>query len=303
VQKDYEVIKLFGKDINIRNYLCSENPDDYKLGHLKVNLYIKVNDVCNARCKFCSNNNIKDNGKLNLEKLRVIIKYLNGLNILNKISITGGEPLLDINLLNDVLNLIYSLNPTAMVTINTNGYNLKNILKLDSLEKILGIHISRHHYDDIINDEIFGTKMVTNNEILEISKQIKNKKLLRLNCMLMKNSICNIEEVKKYLEKASEIGIYKVGFVSLMKVNKFCEDNFIHFNEVFNDKDKTICTTNHFYGKNICECINGIYAISKGKSIEYYARITNETKCNYLMQFVYTTDNRLTTGFGEETII
>ena len=69
---------------------------------------------------------------------------------------------------------------------------------------------------------------------------------------------------------------------------------------VFN-KDKNVLR--HYYDKNICECINGAYISNEGKIIEYYARMTKELNCEYARQFVYTSDNKLTLGFGKEIII
>lgn len=300
---NYEEIELFGQTVKIKNYFCSPDQKHFEKGHIRVNLYIKINDTCNGKCKFCSNSGLKDNGKLDLDKLKETLIYLNERNIVNRISVTGGEPLLNFELLNEVLNLVFSVNPKSLVTFNTNGYNLKSILDLDSIDKIDGIHISRHHYNDKVNDKIFGFKTATNGDIKYVIDKLKNKKLLRLNCLLMKDYIGSSREVKKYLEKASDLDIFRVGFVSLMKVNDYCKENFVDFNNVFNDMNDNNCNVAHFYDKNICECLNGVYVSKSGKFIEYYARMTKETNCDYSRQLVYTSDNRLTTGFGQKSLI
>lgn len=46
-----------------------------------------------------------------------------------------------------------------------------------------------------------------------------------------------------------------------------------------------------------------MYISKEGEFIEWYARMTKELKCDYTRQFVYTSDNKLTTGFGKEIII
>lgn len=84
---------------------------------MKLNLYIKINDGCNAKCKFCSNREMQDMGKLDLEKLEYVLKYFNERQLLNRISITGGEPTLTLDLLNDVANLIYKVIPDATICI------------------------------------------------------------------------------------------------------------------------------------------------------------------------------------------
>lgn len=303
MKSSYEEIELFGHIVKVKNYFCSNNKENFEQAHLKFNLYIKINDACNGKCKFCSNSKLKDNGKLDLDKLKETLIYLNNKKILNRISVTGGEPLLNIELLNNVLNLLYEVNPNSIVTFNTNGYNLKKILELDSIELLEGIHISRHHYNDEINNSIFGFPTASNDDIKYVMKKLKNKKLLRLNCLLMKDYIGNKEEIKKYLEKACELDVFRVGFVSLMKVNDYCTKNFINFNDVFKNFNENNSNLTHFYDKNICECINGVYISQSGKFIEYYARMTKEMNCEYSRQLVYTSDNKLKTGFGDCSLI
>lgn len=299
----YEEIEIFDEKVKIKNYACSSIKNKFNKQKMKINLYIKINDGCNAKCKFCSNSGMQDRGKIDLVKLEYVLKYFNERQLLNRISITGGEPMLKIDLLNDVTNLIYKVIPNATVTINTNGYNLRKVVELDVIDKIEGIHISRHHYLDNINEEIFGTKVASIEDIKYVMDNLKNKKLLRLNCLLMKNNIDKIEEVVNYLEFASKLEIFRVGFVSLMKINDYSKENFINFNDVFKKEIMNPKTFIHFYDSNICECINGVYISKKGKFTEWYARMTKELNCEYTRQFVYTSNNRLTTGFGKEIII
>lgn len=295
----YEEIEIFGEKIKIKNYACSSIKNEFNKQKMKLNLYIG----CNAKCKFCSNREMQDMGKLDLEKLEYVLKYFNERQLLNRISITGGEPTLKLDLLNDVANLIYKVIPDATVTINTNGNNLRELVNLDVIDKIEGIHISRHHYEDKINEKIFGAAVANEEDIKYVMGNVKNKKILRLNCLLMKNNIDRIEEVEKYLEFASKLGIFRVGFVSLMKINDYSIENFINFNDIFKKEIMNPKTFVHFYDTNICECINGVYISKEGKFTEWYARMTKELDCEYTRQFVYTSNNKLTTGFGKEIII
>lgn len=299
----YEELELFGKTIRIKNYACSSTPNSFIRERMKLNLYVKINDVCTAKCEFCSNRDMKDLGDLDLEKLKYVLIEMKQRNLLNRISITGGEPMLKLDLLNQVINLIYEVIPNAIVTFNTNGYRFRDILKLDSLDKLEGIHISRHHYNDEQNENIFGINVANEEDIKYVMEKIKNKRLIRLNCLLIKGQIDSIEEVQKFLDFASGLGIFRVGFVSLMKVNEYSKENFIDFNDVFKTENMNPKTHIHFYDRNICECINGFYVSKQGNFIEWYARMTKELNCNYTRQFVYTSNNRLTTGFGKEIVI
>lgn len=302
----YQIINLFGEDIPVKNYLCSNIPDETKHCDIKLNLYVKLSDACNAKCLFCSNANLKDNGKFDVNKLKYVVEEMDRVGIINRISLTGGEPMLNLPLLNNVLNTIFMINPDFQVTINTNGIHLLDLPYLDAVHKIDGIHLSRHHYDDAVNNSILGFKTVSFQEIDSLMNHLNNKKLLRLNCLLMKDYINSITEVEHYLEHASKLDVFRVGFVSLMKSNFYCEEQFINFNDIFfkdafpSGKGQVFV---NYYDKSICECTNGAYVASNGNFIEFYSRMTKEVHCPYVRQFVYTSDNRLTLGFGKEILL
>jgi len=297
-------IEIFNEIIPVKNYLCSNNPNNVIEGEYKFNLYIKITDYCNAKCQFCSNqSSIPSKEDIDLNKLETVLKELNEKNLLSRISITGGEPLLYVDRLNKVLNKVFEIIPNAFVTINTNGINFDKINNLDTLSKLEGIHISRHHYNDEINDSLFGVKTATMQEIQALYNNASNKQLIRLNCLLIKDLIDRKEEVEKYLDEASKIGVFRVGFVSLMPTNQYCKDNYIDFNIVFKDLASNFFSTFHFYDSNICECCNGIYLGENGNLVEYYARMTKELNCDYMRQLVYTPSNELSVGFNKKKIL
>lgn len=298
----FEEIEIFNKKVNIRNYFCSSEPKKFEKGNLKLNLYIKITDACNAKCEFCSNKETKDNGIIDLNKLKEVLIELKNKDLINRIGITGGEPFLKFELLNNILNLIYEVNPRAMVTINTNGYNLRNILKLDNIDKLEGVHISRHHYDDLINQKIFDLQVATNKDIEYVINNVKNKKLIRLNCLLMKSNINSNNEIQQYLEEASKLNIFRVGFVALMPINEYSNKEYININDVLNTGDKFL-DSGHYYDYDICECRNGVYIASNGNLVEYYLRMTKNLSCEYSRQLVYTSDNKLKVGFGNDSLI
>ena len=303
MNNDYEEIELYNEKVKIKNYYCSSNPNIFEKGNMKLNLYIKITDSCNANCKFCSNSNTKDSGNINLDKLKDVLIYLNSKDILNRISITGGEPLLKMDLLNDVLNLVFEIIPNSKVTINTNGYNIKKVLDLDSINKLYGIHISRHHYSDEVNNKIFGIEVASTDDIKYVMDKVNNKQLLRLNCLFIKDYIDDMNSIYEYLEFASKLNIFRVGFVSLMKINDYSKENFIDFNNIILKESNKNKNVSHYFDKNICECINGVYIANNGNFIEYYARMTKELNCEYSRQLVYTSDNKLTTGFNKKSLI
>lgn len=301
--KMFKEIEIFNEKVPVRNYLCSTNPDKIIEGDYYFNLYIKITDYCNAKCPFCINQSSKPKKEeIDLNKLEIVLRELDSKKLLNRISITGGEPFLYIDRLNKIINKIFEVVPKACVTINTNGINFDKIKQIDKLSQLEGIHISRHHYDDKINNDIFKVKTATNKEIKELYDSMANDHLIRLNCLLIDGYIDSKDKVKEFLEYARKIGVFRVGFVSLMPGNDYCKDHFINYNDIFKDLDEQFFKTFHYYDSNICECSNGLYIASNGKVVEYYARMTKELDCDYMRQLVYTPSNELSLGFNKRKI-
>ena len=299
----FETIELFGQKVDVKSNDCVPKGETPSKNHMKLNLYIKVTDMCNGKCSVCSNHGNEKNSSIDYQKLKYVIEYLDSKNLINRIGITGGEPFLDINKLNRVLNTIFEAKKDAVVTINTNGFRIKECLDLDSINKIYGIHISRHHYDDRINNEFFGIKTASKKDISSVMEKSINKKLIRLNCLLMKSYINNLDKVQKYLEMASKLGIFRCGFVSLMPINEESIKEFIDFNDIFSKLPQRFLKTGNLCDLAICECSNGIYLANNGNIVEYYSRMTKELNCPYTRQFVYTSDNHLTVGFNKKPLL
>ena len=83
---------------------------------------------------------------------------------MHSIALTGGEPMTNPDRLNDILNLIWNIDKKIQVQISTNGLNLREIAGFDDPNNLESIHISRHHYDDSKNIEIFGTNTIATTE-------------------------------------------------------------------------------------------------------------------------------------------
>jgi len=296
-------ILLFNTDLIVKDYYCSSSPELEHENSPALRLYIKITDFCNADCKFCANKGCEDFGNLDLKKLEYVIRYLVSKDICHGISITGGEPMMYPEKLNDLINLIYSIDDRMEIAISTNGYNLKLFKYFDNINKLESIHISRHHYCDDINYEIFRTKNVASTEdIMTLQDYLEDKKIININTMVMKDYIDSLKEIKKMLNHVGELGVYKNGFVSLMKCNDYSKEKFINFNDIFSSLDETFFKGHHFYSKEYCECIDGIYLTDKNKLVEYYARMVKECNCPYTNQLVYTSDNKVKAGFSGKVL-
>ncbi len=298
-----KTIELFNQEVLVKDSLCGPTPESRWEVEPNLRLYIKVTDSCNADCKFCANGNCKDFGKLDLNHLEFVIRYLKENNRLHSIGLTGGEPMVNPDKLNDILNLIWSIDNNIQVQISTNGLNLREIAGFDNPNNLESIHISRHHYNDKTNIEIFGTDTIaTTEDIMFLQDALTNKKIININTLVMKDYISSLEEIKKMLDYVGETGVYKNGFVSLMKCNDYSENHFINFNDIFNNLDENFLLAHRFYAATYCECIDGIYTSKNAKLVEFYARMVKECKCPYTTQLVYTSDNKLTAGFGGKVL-
>lgn len=297
-------IELFGNELNVNNHFCLENPNYACEKIPSLSLYIKATDSCNADCAFCANKGCENFGKLDLIKLREVIKYLKAEKILGNISITGGEPNSNPKELNNIINLILDIDKNIKIAISTNGFNLRTMTFFDQVNDLESIHISRHHYLDSKNNEIFRSNSVAQtDDIRYLQSKLDDKKIININTMVMKDYIDNLDEIKKMLNYVGDIDVYKNGFVSLMKVNEYSKEHFINFNAIFNHLDHNFFLGHHFYNKKYCECVDGMYVTDNNKMVEFYARMVHKAKKNdIIQQLVYTSDNQVTAGFSGKVL-
>lgn len=118
--------------------------------------------TCNANCAFCPEKEMpcKEDKSVWIDNLVEHIKLTRGAGY-NHVSLTGGEPTLDLRLLGNTLHAIHSQTHIADVGITTNGKFLEaesSILAFLSASyhgKLLSfINISRHAFDTAENNRI-----------------------------------------------------------------------------------------------------------------------------------------------------
>ncbi len=303
IEENTTEIEVFNKKIRLKNYLCTNGKDNPKKKTLNLKLTIKVTDSCDCSCPFCSNRNMRDFGNLDFNKLEEVIKELNKTGMLTRISITGGEPMKYPELVNKLINLILSINDKMSIGITTNGLNLRKFLEFDNVEKIEGIHISRHHYDSKINKSIFKSDSIaTDDDIKYLQSHLKDKYIVNINTVLIKGYIDSIKEIKKMCDYVDDLGVKRIGLVSLLKLNDYAKEHYIDYREIFKEKDDDFFVGHQYNNYNLCSCSDGLYSSKNKNYIEYYARMVSEETCPYIASLVYTTDNKLKTGFEGEVI-
>lgn len=283
--------ELFGHKINLRSEHCSKNKEvPAKIDQPYINLYVQMTKACNATCKFCA---FKDqHQEFDFEKLQLILRYIDIDIKINKVSFTGGEPTTQWDKLLDCLIYTKTLDDTIFTVVNTNGLRLDKLNKYQ--EYIDSIALSRHHYNDTVNNEILGFKAPST----EYINSLKHKDKIHLSCNLIKDYIDNTEEVINYLEFASQIGVLDVGFVSLMKVNDYCKEHHIDFNSLDFKDYKNIFINREWNNKEMCRCRNYLYASTTTDEIvkvysRYYADRNNcESQLVYDGQYLRDGFNR-----------
>lgn len=301
-------IKLFDKEINVRDYYCKLSDDSFYVPVNKpyINLYIQMKG-CNASCKFCEYMNLAN--PFNINKFIQILKYFdehsNEID-LNKISITGGEPTLNISTLYSIMDEIQKFknnHPYVYLVMNSNGYNLKKLYNDNKIDFFNSISLSRHHYDQTINNKIFNTnfKTISDEDLINIIND--NKDVFHFSCNLINEYISTPEDIYKYLDYCNSMNIYDVGFVGLMKINDYCKSNYVDFNlanltkhKLFKNKLFIVQTRQNY---EYCKCLNYLYLPQTNfkKPIKIYSRCVLTKTCPHTNNLVFDGEN-LRIGFG-----
>jgi organic radical activating enzyme len=318
-QEKTREISILGKRITVKNYICSADGINYKEKpeNIQLQLFVNMLTFCPASCKFCAAKNTKLDKKIDIDKFTSVMKRLKAEDRIRGIKITGGEPFYDIDLLNEVISVIYDVFGYDMeVAISTNGIGLENLKKIKDLEHIEAIHISRHHYDDDVNREIFGDiicgSLQANNSVARIpdKKAIENiidsvsyKDIFVLNCILLKDYINSPEEAHKFMDFAIDIGAPKVGFMTCSPVNGYAKEQTIPYETVIKEDDPALLFTRGFFDYDYCHCSDGVYSSEDGRIVEFYGKSTKMEDYAYCRGLVYDADDHLKDGFGGEIIV
>ena len=116
-----------------------------------------------------------------------------GAGAVDRVSITGGEPLIvgDFLRLNRLFDTLEQ-SGLEYYALTTNGrYLAKNFVTLEMLSKLKYLNVSRHHYDDEANRCVFGDGNIPGlDELADIFGLFGDRPLeFRLNCTVTRNHI------------------------------------------------------------------------------------------------------------------
>lgn len=291
-------IVIFDKLIQLKSMSCTHGHCLPQPIPRAVNLFVKATDFCNAHCSFCSNTGCKTNNNVfNHIKLWEIIDEIRRKHIIiNRINITGGEPSCAFETVNQILaKAAKKPYHNLHLHLNTNG------LLFASQEMIRhsrwnSISISLHHYNRNILTEIYGVS------IPEKALEFDGIDLERVNasCNLIRGYIDNPFEIENMMKFAISLGLPRLGFVALMKVNNYCRERYVDFDEIdFTSIPHLYFTDSRNRGTD-CKCSNYLYN-HDGKILEVYMR--NYSNPNYCESSLLYDGQFLRQGFHNDNII
>lgn len=314
-------IKLNNIKLPVKDYYCNPCGDNFqedsRYQYIKKDtatlwLYVNVTDSCNASCEFCVNHSNTHTAHSYVDPehysrtLQQILPYIHG------VSFTGGEPMLNPQLLNTLIQETEQLvSDDVEIDLATNGTSLKQLVSLECFDRITSVHISRHSIDQNINDHLMHISSPTQDEIKEFLSMIKDPGKVVFNCVLQKGGVATLENVADYLDFAIETGISNTSFIGMFQANEYCRQHYVspgnlpivsdrgvlEWNQIHPDRQFYIW--NRFGDYEYCHCLSGSYENKHGGTRFYFRCPGTVTPPDYCRQLVYTADNVLQDGFGE----
>ena len=285
-------MEIFGQEIELKQEYCSidlKKPE--KVSKPYVNLYVRLNNTCNAHCPFCIFKG--SHVDFDFHKFYYVLHELKKNLSIVKVSFTGGEPTLSSELLMNCARIVKELDSEIFTVVNTNGYNLNESL----FENINSVSLSRHAASDKINSKLFKLN-INDNSLGSLSDSLKKK--IHISCNLISGIVDSGERVLEFIDRYSSLGFHDFGFVSLMKVNDYCEKFFIDFNKINLEKNSEVIKTRTQNQGESCKCANYLVTGAEGSFNKVYARHYCDVKKNE-STLVYDL-NVLKNGFTGPTI-
>lgn len=186
-----------------------------------LNLYIDITTACNARCDFCIAPTVgRQNGSEFFNGLYFALDFIFRHN--GSVQIVGGEPMIS-NRLDNVLNEI-GFDDYHRVVLNTNG-SFITVPRVASLVNagVDWVNISRHHFNEKINQTIMGiAPFLSNADLSKAISMIGREDIgVRLNANLIDGYIDSGDAMRKYITWAKSIGAPLVSFSQLFPLGLF----------------------------------------------------------------------------------
>ena len=282
-------MNLFGKELNLKDYSCSRIKDSYIKMHPIINLYIQTTPCCNGKCDFCDTRNHSTD--FDFEKLDYVVRIMNENGIMGKIAIAGGEPLLVM----DRVQKIIELCKCNYLTLNTNAFNLNRLKEVYPYVK--EVDISKHHYNNVINDKIMGLKTASMEELFENDLVDKTS----INCICQKGGISKKEDAIQMIEALGKNHIKNLKLISLLPLTEQAKEKYVSlvpFMKEFEDR----MNDGYLYDKDMCQCFRFLTVTDSASLVQTTIRETFNDDYSCIKQFVFTGEY-LYDGFRKKNIL
>lgn len=186
-----------------------------------------VTETCNARCKYCLAENTPKNGQhqslVTVEKAVRKAKE----NGAKEASISGGEPLLDKNILQKIRIMKKYFNK---INLQTNGILLTNPEEFKEAGITTAI-INLPSYDKKTYETLVRIKKY-DQVLSNIKKAIKSGLKIRINTVLVKHYTDDLAHCIRMVELSKQLGIRELTFTQLVPANKFAKEHRTELNDV-----------------------------------------------------------------------
>ncbi len=284
--------------LQLKDYECSIDGSYLPKPDLRLWLYVNVTGGCNAACPFCINPPKRLHQSIDVHTFSATLEQIES--HVSGISITGGEPMLDVALLEDTIAAIEGIvSPSVQLDLVTNGMNLTRLPHLRGLSRLTTIHVSRHATSDEVNRRLMGWQDApSTSELAKAFDCLPDPGATVLNCVLQKGGVHDLASAMEYLEMAASIGASNVSFIGMIRANPYCARNHVSPATLGFESGEKVSIWNHFHDHDFCQCSTGDYRARDGYIRFYYRYPGTSTPPSYCRQLVYGADNVLRQGFG-----
>ncbi|SCG84545.1 Molybdenum cofactor biosynthesis protein A [Proteiniborus sp. DW1] len=204
-------------------------------------LRISVTDLCNLRCKYCMPEKgickVEHKDILSLEEIYEIAKVFVSLGI-NKIRLTGGEPLTRKGFVN-LVEKLGNLDGIKDLAMTTNGILLKKYARDLKSAGLNRVNISLDTLDEEKYSQITrGGRLKDVLDGIDVAKSV-GLTPIKINTVLIGGF--NVNEIEDFvnLTRADEIDVRFIELMPVGEASKWAEENFVS-NEVILDKVNTL---------------------------------------------------------------
>ena len=168
---------------------------------------VKAGYVCNNNCIFCHSNPKKRYDLCSLRDIERKVKKLHD-NGIKEIYVSGGEPLIDKNILN-IIEIIKKQGMRFGLISNLRMLSNKKLANELAGKGLSYVHTTLLGPNSRIHDAITRTPGSFNQTIRGIKNTLNNKIRMDINCVVIKQ---NINFLKEIVSLASDIGVKSLRF-------------------------------------------------------------------------------------------